>query len=102
MSSTTSNVSNKETATSSEMKVHKNRTSFKAQDLFVPWHLKGNNKSNKDENTKDSDKPAPVYHRFYHVFQEGELEELCLKLNNVKIVLSYYDQGNWCVILEKC
>merc|ERR1712004_155382 len=87
----TNHSSKEDVAPTSEMKVHKNRTSFQAQDLFVPWHLKKDSKSSKDELVEKSE-PAPVYHRFYHVFQEGELEELCLSLNNVQIVLSYYDQ----------
>lgn len=45
--------------------------------------------------------PAPVFHRYYHVFQQGELELLCGQLAGVKVQSSYHDQGNWCVILEK-
>ena len=42
-----------------------------------------------------------VFHRYYHVFQEGELEALCREVANTEIASSYYDQGNWCVILTK-
>ncbi|XP_018543433.1 alkylated DNA repair protein alkB homolog 8 [Lates calcarifer] len=45
--------------------------------------------------------PAPVFHRYYHVFQQGELEQLCAQAAGVKVQSSYHDQGNWCVILEK-
>lgn len=45
--------------------------------------------------------PAPVFHRYYHVFQQGELEQLCSQVAGVKVQSSYHDQGNWCVILEK-
>ncbi|XP_023144698.2 alkylated DNA repair protein alkB homolog 8 [Amphiprion ocellaris] len=45
--------------------------------------------------------PAPVFHRYYHVFQQGELEQLCAQVNGVKVQSSYHDQGNWCVILQK-
>ncbi|XP_071353056.1 tRNA (carboxymethyluridine(34)-5-O)-methyltransferase alkbh8 isoform X2 [Trachinotus anak] len=45
--------------------------------------------------------PAPVFHRYYHVFQQGELEQLCGQVADVKVQSSYHDQGNWCVILEK-
>ncbi|XP_031153105.1 alkylated DNA repair protein alkB homolog 8 [Sander lucioperca] len=45
--------------------------------------------------------PAPVYHRYYHVFQQGELEQLCGQEAGVNVQSSYHDQGNWCVILEK-
>lgn len=43
----------------------------------------------------------PVFHRYYHVFQQGELEELCSQVDGVRVQSSYHDQGNWCVILEK-
>ncbi|CAK6970368.1 alkylated DNA repair protein alkB homolog 8 [Scomber scombrus] len=45
--------------------------------------------------------PPPVFHRYYHVFQQGELEQLCVQVAGVKVRSSYHDQGNWCVILEK-
>ncbi|XP_057695539.1 alkylated DNA repair protein alkB homolog 8 isoform X2 [Corythoichthys intestinalis] len=45
--------------------------------------------------------PAPVFHRYYHVFQQGELEQLCVQVKGIKLQSSYHDQGNWCVILEK-
>ncbi|KAK2847126.1 hypothetical protein Q5P01_010125 [Channa striata] len=44
---------------------------------------------------------APIFHRYYHVFQQGELEKLCLQMTEVKVLSSYHDQGNWCVILER-
>ena len=44
---------------------------------------------------------VPVYHRYYHLFQQGELEQLCGQIPGIKVQSSYYDQGNWCVILEK-
>lgn len=70
--------------------VHVNRTQFKYKDVLVPWKLKNNNESN--ENT---------FLRYYHVFEENELENLCLKINNAVILKSYYDQGNWCVLIRK-
>lgn len=42
-----------------------------------------------------------IFHRYYHVFQQGELEQLCGLVAGVKVLSSYHDQGNWCVILEK-
>ncbi|MBN3271800.1 ALKB8 protein, partial [Polyodon spathula] len=93
----------------SELRVHMNRTSFHSQDLLVPWHLKGGVKKNRSaeealrESTNHSKaaESTPVFHRFYHVFCEGELENLCRKIENVTIYSNYYDQGNWCVIIEK-
>ena len=75
--------------------VHKNRTEFKQQDLLVPWELKNQKDKEKCEEEKN------VFHRFYHVFHKGELEALCDKVGSCKVVDSYYDQGNWAVILQK-
>lgn len=50
---------------------------------------------------KSESSPVPVFHRYYHVFQQGELELLCGQVAGVKVQSSYHDQGNWCVILEK-
>ncbi|XP_020040944.2 tRNA (carboxymethyluridine(34)-5-O)-methyltransferase ALKBH8 isoform X2 [Castor canadensis] len=90
--------------TNSELPVHTNRTSFHSQDVLVPWHLKGN--SGKDKAVEPfgpvgSHDPSSIFHRYYHVFCDGELEAACQTLSNVSILKSYYDQGNWCVILQK-
>ncbi|KAM6291258.1 tRNA (carboxymethyluridine(34)-5-O)-methyltransferase ALKBH8 isoform 2-T2 [Porphyrio hochstetteri] len=96
-------------ATDSRLPVHTNRTSFHSQDLLVPWHLKGGTKK-KGQNvdtvslpagSEELQEPSPVFHRYYHVFCEGELEAACRSLDCVRVQKSYYDQGNWCVVLEK-
>lgn len=69
--------------------VHTNRTQFAHQDMLVPWKLK----ENKSEATE--------FLRFYHVFEENELETLCVEVEGAHIARSYYDQGNWCVVLQK-
>ncbi|XP_049634521.1 alkylated DNA repair protein alkB homolog 8 [Suncus etruscus] len=81
-----------------KLPVHTNRTSFHSQDLLVPWHLKGNSAKNPAGPLGSA---GPVLHRFYHVFREGELENVCRALHGATVLRSYYDQGNWCVILEK-
>ncbi|XP_072783687.1 tRNA (carboxymethyluridine(34)-5-O)-methyltransferase ALKBH8 isoform X3 [Taeniopygia guttata] len=89
--------------------VHTNRTSFHSQDLLVPWHLKGGTKKKEESadtvvvpsGSKELQGLSPVFHRYYHVFCEGELEAVCRSLDCVRVQKSYYDQGNWCVILEK-
>ncbi|NXL50598.1 ALKB8 protein, partial [Podilymbus podiceps] len=89
--------------------VHTNRTSFCSQDLLVPWHLKGGTKKKGEgvdtvsfpDGSKESQELSPVFHRYYHVFCEGELEAACRSLDCVRVQKSYYDQGNWCVVLEK-
>lgn len=83
---------NKASTVSTKLEVHVNRTQFKQQDLLVPWQQKSKDKSSDRGNT---------FHRFYHVFYKGELEELCESVPTCKVIKSFYDQGNWAVILEK-
>nr|XP_029510238.1 alkylated DNA repair protein alkB homolog 8 isoform X1 [Oncorhynchus nerka] len=110
----------RETESPAKLSIHTNRTAFNSQDLLVPWHLKGgvrggcNQGRGGDEQGEQGSKntldppteaqapaPSPVFHRYYHVFQKGELEELCVRVRGVAIQRSYHDQGNWCVILKK-
>ena len=74
------------------IQLQEGRNTFQQQDLLVPWHLKNKDKGSSEEQ---------VFHRFYHVFKEGELKELCLRLPNVEVRDLYLDCGNWCIILEK-
>uniref|UniRef100_A0A3P8THT8 tRNA (carboxymethyluridine(34)-5-O)-methyltransferase n=1 Tax=Amphiprion percula TaxID=161767 RepID=A0A3P8THT8_AMPPE len=93
---------NKDRVTDGKLSVHTNRTAFNTQDLLVPWHLKeGKKRGDEESGDKLESGPAPVFHRYYHVFQQGELEQLCAQVNGVKVQSSYHDQGNWCVILQK-
>lgn len=71
--------------------VHVNRTQFKHGDLLVPWKLK-NAVFEDDQDT---------FLRYYHVFEENELQYLCSKIKNIVLLKNYYDQGNWCVVIEK-
>lgn len=58
-------------------------------------------KQNGDAGQTSGCSSSPVFHRYYHVFEQGELEQLCVQADKVKVKTSYHDQGNWCVILEK-
>ncbi|XP_044298162.1 alkylated DNA repair protein alkB homolog 8 isoform X2 [Varanus komodoensis] len=92
-----------------KLPVHTNRTSFNSQDLLVPWHLKDGSKKKAGHaepqqplaGSPKSHESTPVFHRYYHVFCEGELELMCKRIEGIKVQESYYDQGNWCVVLEK-
>ena len=68
------------------------RRKFIEQDNMVSWVLQR-------KFTKDKIKDE-TYHRFYHVFQKNELEALC-DFPNVTIKKSFYEKGNWGVILKK-
>jgi alkylated DNA repair protein alkB family protein 8 len=87
--------------------VHKNRTQFQHQDLLVPWKLKPEVKMelyDKAESAlclENSSQEVLTFYRYYHLFEEGELELLCSSVKGSKVVQGYYDQGNWCIVLEK-
>ncbi len=70
--------------------IHTNRTQFSHSDMLVPW-------KRKDECSDE----RKTFLRYYHVFEEGELQRLCEEIGDIDVVETYYDQGNWCVIFEK-
>eukprot|EP01060_Flectonema_neradi_P035746 TRINITY_DN665_c5_g1_i1.p1 TRINITY_DN665_c5_g1~~TRINITY_DN665_c5_g1_i1.p1 ORF type:complete len:262 (+),score=44.28 TRINITY_DN665_c5_g1_i1:66-851(+) len=98
---------------SSTQRRFKNSTS---QDVSVPWTMnkrfsnttqsavtkasKKEEKEAKNEEKEATEAPEEVHQRYYHLFNEGELEGLMSSLP-LKIVKSYYDCDNWCVIAEK-
>ena len=84
----TPNSAGSEEFPSTVLPVHENRTNFKHSDLLVPWKTKVKN------DTK-------THLRFYHVFQNGELESLCSRISGITIMRSFYDQGNWCIEIQK-
>eukprot|EP00743_Colponemidia_sp_Colp-15_P006292 GILK01006770.1.p1 GENE.GILK01006770.1~~GILK01006770.1.p1 ORF type:complete len:643 (+),score=105.48 GILK01006770.1:34-1962(+) len=48
-----------------------------------------------------SEKNAVVYQRYYHMFVQGELDSLVQRIPALRIVDSYFDHANWCVVAEK-
>lgn len=62
------------------------------QDVLVPWML--------TKGTKDADN-VPVYNRYYHLFKEGELNELFGQVEDVVIEETGYDRDNHYVIACK-
>ncbi|KXJ22380.1 Alkylated DNA repair protein alkB-like 8 [Exaiptasia diaphana] len=89
------------------VQVNLKREVFEQQDLFVPWKYRGDKQDKRCKNPEESNNTSDpaltgsnVYHRFYHVFKEGELLELCSRLDDVVVRELYYDRGNWCVLLE--
>eukprot|EP01025_Chloroclados_australasicus_P030710 TRINITY_DN30903_c0_g1_i2.p1 TRINITY_DN30903_c0_g1~~TRINITY_DN30903_c0_g1_i2.p1 ORF type:complete len:368 (-),score=35.30 TRINITY_DN30903_c0_g1_i2:233-1336(-) len=83
-------------------------------DYLVPWHLPfhrveagriiGQQQSESDEfgiGEVDQKKGAIVFKRYYHLYKEGELEGLVQKMNGVKVIDSFFDSSNWCVIFER-
>ncbi|CAK9290273.1 unnamed protein product [Gordionus sp. m RMFG-2023] len=80
----------------SNLNIHKNRTQFLDKDLLVPWNL--NNKCLPNEGQKIDEN---IYYRFYHVFTQNEMQSLLSNINNIQIIESYYDKGNWAFIIKK-
>jgi ubiquinone/menaquinone biosynthesis C-methylase UbiE len=58
---------------------------FETQDVFVPWNDKG-----------------IIQERFYHVYKKDELyKEVSLSTLNIVIKDSFYEKGNWGIIIQK-
>lgn len=49
----------------------------------------------------DAAKQSVVYSRYYHLFNEGELEGLVAEVPGARLVNAYYDKSNWCVIVQR-
>ncbi|XP_073978123.1 tRNA (carboxymethyluridine(34)-5-O)-methyltransferase alkbh8 [Rhodnius prolixus] len=65
-----------------------NGKNFKRKDILVPW------RTNEDCNN------VKTFLRYYHIFEEKELIDLCLSVGG-KVLNTYYDTGNWCIIFSK-
>lgn len=83
---------------------------FNQSDVMVPFHFRTHGEHPKppladshipDHALFDAQKNAIVFQRYCHVFVQGELESLINEIPNVKIKNSYYDEGNWAVVVEK-
>lgn len=74
--------------------VHENRTQFQHQDLLVPWKLRD------VSGKKVVDGPKNTLLRYYHVFEDGELADLCSEAD-LLVEKSFYEEGNWCVVCRK-
>ncbi|KAI9500097.1 S-adenosyl-L-methionine-dependent methyltransferase [Coemansia spiralis] len=74
------------------------------QDVLVPWVVpgfrthKGETLDNNDQKQVAVDK---VFHRYYHLFREGELPALLQQVGGCEIIESGYDKDNWYVIARK-
>ena len=51
--------------------------------------------------TIDRAKGTVVFRRYYHLFDEGELDGLIDRTPGVRLESSFYDKSNWCVVFEK-
>ena len=58
---------------------------FTGGDTMVPFHMKD----------------GTVCERFYHIYRKGELEAEIQSVIGPVTVQSFYDTGNWCVVINK-
>ena len=59
---------------------------YESQDVLIPW-IKTNGKGTEQ--------------RYYHLFKEGELGELCQSIEGTEIVSSNYEKGNYICVIKK-
>lgn len=64
---------------------------------------KSKNKFNKQENLISFKNPQQTMNefRYYYVFKKNELYNMVSEFDNIKILESYWEAGNWIIICEK-
>jgi alkylated DNA repair protein alkB family protein 8 len=77
-----------------------------AADYLVPWHLPLHRAEASRAAglgpTLDGAKNSLVFSRYYHLFEQAELEGLVEGVEGLALVASFYDKDNWCVVVERC
>lgn len=81
---------------------------FDTQDVFVEWNNQkkyendsGKTVRDKQENDK---KNTIVYKRYYHLFKQGELQQVIKEAageNTVRITEEFYEHQNWGVAFQR-
>lgn len=70
--------------------------------MVQAWALPdGEDTSSQDKLVSWTKKDKSVYQRYYHFFVDGEFEELVAHFDNVTIVESFFDCGNYGLIIKK-
>ena len=49
----------------------------------------------------DRVKGTVVFKRYYHLFDRGELDGLVHGIPGVRLIASFFDKSNWCVVFRK-
>mmetsp|Transcript_11717 Transcript_11717/g.23846 ORF Transcript_11717/g.23846 Transcript_11717/m.23846 type:complete len:479 (-) Transcript_11717:74-1510(-) len=80
-------------------------------DYLVPWQVPRGKEQ--DEAREDwfaravrlggraTDSSAALLYRYYHVFREGELVDLCTRVEGLEVVRHWFDRSNWAVEISK-
>lgn len=87
-----------------------------SNDYFVPWHLPfhraeaavqvlkagpAGTESPASSIRVDNKKGAVVFSRYYHVFEQFELDRLVQQVPQAEVLESFYDKDNWCVVMRR-
>ena len=89
-----------------------------SNDYFVPWHLPFHRAEAAMQVLKaglqdsaataaagsiriDNKKNSVVFSRYYHVYEQYELDQLVLQVPGAQVLDSFYDKDNWCVVMGK-
>ena len=92
--------------------------STSSNDYFVPWHLpfhraeaalqvlkvggqEGNAPAAAGSIRIDNQKNSVVFSRYYHVYEQFELDQLVLQVPGAEVLDTFYDKDNWCVVMGK-
>lgn len=75
-------------------------------DYLVPWHVpmhraEAARAAAARTAEQDTSKSTIRLERFYHLFEQGELDELVSSMPGAKVIDSFYDKDNWCVIFGR-
>ena len=81
------------------------------RDVLVPWHLPFHRPEARGAlaaaaqgaavSYVRADKDAVVFDRYYHAFDEGELEGVIAAAKcGLRVERAFYDKGNWCAVLR--
>lgn len=67
------------------------------QDVMVPWVMRGKKKKGEDGGEKEVDR---TFHRYYHLYRKGELEENVRNAGG-RVLEAGYEKDNWWAIAER-
>ncbi len=76
-------------------------------DVFVPWVLQTKQKKRKSdkeeeigEDKKEEKEKEEVKYRYYHLYEEGELEKDVVSAGGI-VVSNGYEKDNWWVVIKR-
>lgn len=73
------------------------------QDVMVPWVMRGSKKANgtnADGGTASQPSEDKVFHRYYHLYRRGELEDE-IRAAGGQLVEAGYEKDNWWAIAQR-